>query len=64
MNTTITTATKTFWNLRKFDVEYTFSEIGNIAEIKENGVKVWEIYANTAGSLKSKVTKWCKENWF
>ena len=64
MKTTMTTAKKTFWNLRKFDVEYTYSEIGNIAVITENGVKVWEIYANTAKSLNSQVTKWCKQNWF
>ena len=63
MTHTITTANKTFWNFRKFDVEYSYSEIGNIAVIKENGITIWEIYANTARTLNSQVTKWCKANW-
>ena len=50
-------------NLRKFEVEFTFSEIGNIAVITENGLKVWELYANTEKALRTKTTKWVKENW-
>lgn len=57
-------ATKTFWNIRKFDVEYLYTENGNFAEIKENGVCIWSIHAHTAKSLNTQVTKWCKENWF
>ena len=60
---TITTSNKTFMNFRKFDVEYSYSEIGNIAVINENGNKVWEVYANTAKTLNAQVTKWCKANW-
>lgn len=60
---TMKTSKAIYENLRKFEVEFTFSEIGNIATIKENGVNVWELYANTEKSLRAKTTKWIKENW-
>lgn len=61
---TMTTQKMIYENLRKFEVELVFTDNGNLASIYENGVTVWTIYAHTAKSLKMKVTKWCKENWF
>lgn len=52
-----------FENLRKFDVEYVSFNGQNLAVIRENGAEVWSVYANSEKSLKSKVTKWCKQNW-
>jgi hypothetical protein len=31
------TANKIFWNLRKFEVEYLYTDNGNFASIKEDG---------------------------
>jgi hypothetical protein len=59
----MTTQNAIFENLRKFEVEMVFTDNGNIANITEGGVRLWTIYAHTAKSLKSQVTKWCKSNW-
>jgi hypothetical protein len=58
------TANKIFWNLRKFEVEYLYTDNGNFASIKEDGKQIWSIYAHTERTLNSQVTKWCKANWF
>jgi len=58
------TINASFENLKRFDVEMVITTNGNMATIKENGVNVWSIYAHTEKSLKTKVTKWCRENWF
>lgn len=60
----MTTYKKIFWNLRKFEVEYVFTDNGNLANIMEDGKSIHTIYAHTETSLKRQVTKWCKENWF
>lgn len=61
---TLTTTTKIYINLRKFEVEFaTNGSDMNLATIKEEGKTVWSIFANTEKSMKSQVTKCVRSNW-
>ena len=59
----MTTTNKIYENLRRFEVEFAFNGDMNLANIKENGINVWSIFANSEKSLKMQVTKWIKSNW-
>lgn len=59
----MTTKKIIYENLRKFEVEFAFNGDMNIADITENGIRVWSIFANSEKSLKMQVTKWIKSNW-
>jgi hypothetical protein len=59
----MTTTNKIYENLRRFEVEFAFNGDMNLANIKENGINVWSIFAHSEKSLKMQVTKWIKSNW-
>lgn len=54
----------TYTDLPAFEIEFAFSNDGCFADIKENGKSVWTLYSHTEKGIRSKVTKWCKENCF